>query len=103
MSYEHVHQGVMGYPYIGGRDYYCGPVSRPFYDGTDVIGRGILMQRRSPYIPSDLHDEKVGNKRDSVPVEISCFHDYDQEVALSLLYCLKIKIKITNSDEHKEK
>lgn len=58
MSYEHVHQGVMGYPYIGGRDYYCGPVSRPFYDGTDVIGRGILMQRRSPYIPSDLHDEK---------------------------------------------
>ena len=40
----------------------------------------------------------------SVPAEISCFHDYGEKFALSLLYYLKIKIKRKNhqSDESKE-
>ena len=61
MSYEPVHQGVMGYPYPGaGREYYA--LARPaFYDPPEAIGRGILLpQRRSPFIPADLQDDKVG-------------------------------------------
>ena len=44
---------------------------------------------------------------DTVPADISadisadipCFHDYDQELAFSLLYYLVIRRKITKSDE----
>lgn len=50
----------MGYPYPGRSDY--NPYSRPFFESPDMAGRGILLpQRRSPFIPADLHghDEKV--------------------------------------------
>ena len=59
LSYDPVQQGIVGYHYPG-RDYY----GRPYFDSPDaVMGRGILqqMQRRCPFIPSDLIDEKVGN------------------------------------------
>lgn len=59
LSYDPVQQGVLGYHYTG-RDYY----GRPYFDSPDAVtGRGILqhMQRRCPFIPSDLIDEKVGN------------------------------------------
>ena len=59
LSYDPVQQGIVGYPYTG-RDYY----GRPYFDSPDaVMGRGILqqMQRRCPFIPSDLIDEKVSN------------------------------------------
>ena len=48
----------MGYPYPGRNDFY--PYSRPFFESPDMAGRGILLPRgRSPFIPADLHDEKV--------------------------------------------
>ena len=59
LSYDPVQQGIVGYHYTG-RDYY----GRPYFDSPDaVMGRGILqqMQRRCPFIPSDLIDEKVSN------------------------------------------
>lgn len=60
VSYEPIHQGVaVGYPYTG-RDYFS--YSRPlnFYDSPDAHARGVLLpQRRSPFVPADLHDEKV--------------------------------------------
>ena len=34
--------------------------------------------------------EFIAVKRDGVLAEISCFHDYGQELALSLLYYLEI-------------
>ena len=59
MSYEPIHQGVIGYPYPGARDYY--PVARPpFYVSADPVARAG-MRGRSPFIPGDLIDEKVGN------------------------------------------
>ena len=48
----------MGYPYPGRSDYNL--YSRPFYESPDMAGRGILLPRgRSPFIPADLHDDKV--------------------------------------------
>ena len=37
--------------------------------------------------PSDIESRYVS----IVPAEISCFHDYGHELALSLLYCLEIE------------
>lgn len=63
--YEHIHPGVIGYPYPGRSEYF--PYSRPFNDYPDATGRGgILLPRgRSPFIPADMHDEKV----------CTCVHD----------------------------
>ena len=43
-----------------------------------------------------------GPKRDTVWIEISCFHDYGQEFALSLLIILKLEETIAKSDRSKE-
>ncbi|CAH3037646.1 unnamed protein product [Pocillopora meandrina] len=55
-SYEQVH-GVMGYPYTQRGDYY--PHSRIIDYPETIMHRGILLpQGRSPYIPSDIGDDK---------------------------------------------
>ena len=41
-------------------------------------------------------------ERDTDSAEISCFHDYGQELALSLLYYLQIGKTIAKSDRSKE-
>lgn len=56
-SYEQVH-GVMGYPYTQRGDYH--PYSRIIDYPETIMHRGILLpQGRSPYIPSDVGDDKV--------------------------------------------
>ncbi|RMX56030.1 hypothetical protein pdam_00017456 [Pocillopora damicornis] len=55
-SYEQVH-GVMGYPYTQRGDYH--PYSRIIDYPETIMHRGILLpQGRSPYIPSDVGDDK---------------------------------------------
>lgn len=48
----------MGFPYPARGDYM--PYSRPYFDSLDMAGQRVLLpQRRSPFIPTDLPDEKV--------------------------------------------
>ena len=56
---------------------------------TFLLTSILSKEKQYCYIVSDFMQRKPG-ERDTLPADISCFHDHGKELALRLLYYLKI-------------